>query len=37
MQHLILHLLYETRMGGGPAGTLVLSNREMSKYYSKEM
>ena len=28
MQHLILHLPYEARMGGGP---LVLSNREMPK------
>jgi hypothetical protein len=36
MQHLILHLSYEARMGGH-AGTLVLSNREMSKDYSKEM
>jgi hypothetical protein len=36
MQHLILHLPYEARMGAH-AGTLVLSNREMSKYYSKEM
>jgi hypothetical protein len=36
MQHLILHLPYEARMGGR-AGTLVLSNREMSKDYSKEM
>jgi hypothetical protein len=36
MQHLILHLPYEARMGGH-AGTLVLSNREMSKDYSKEM
>jgi hypothetical protein len=31
MQHLILHLPYEARMGGR-AGTLVLSNQEMSKY-----
>jgi hypothetical protein len=37
MQHLILHLPYEARMGGGRAGTLVLSNREMFKDYSKEM
>jgi hypothetical protein len=37
MQHLILHLPYEARMGGPRAGTLVLSNREMSKDYSKEM
>jgi hypothetical protein len=37
MQHLILHLPYEARMGGGCAGMLVLSNREMSKDYSKEM
>jgi hypothetical protein len=36
MQHLILHLPYEARMGGH-VGTLVLSNREMSKDYSKEM
>jgi hypothetical protein len=36
MQHLILHLPYEARMGGR-AGMLVLSNREMSKDYSKEM
>jgi hypothetical protein len=37
MQHLILHLPYEARMGGGRAGTSVLCNREMSKDYSKEM
>jgi hypothetical protein len=37
MQHLILHLPYEARMGEGRAGMLVLSNREMSKDYSKEM
>ena len=36
IQHLILHLTYEAQMGGR-AGTLVLSNREMSKDYSKEM
>jgi hypothetical protein len=36
MQHLILHLPYEARMGAR-AGTLVLSNREMSIDYSKEM
>ena len=36
MQHLILHLPYEAQMGAR-AGTLVLSNREMSKDYSKEM
>jgi hypothetical protein len=36
MQHLISHLPYEARMGGH-AGTLVLSNREMSKDYLKEM
>jgi hypothetical protein len=36
MQHLILHLPYEARMGGR-VGTFVLSNREMSKDYSKEM
>jgi hypothetical protein len=37
MQHLILHLPYEARRGGGRAGMLVLSNREMSKDNSKEM
>ena len=26
MQHLILHLLYEARMGGACVGPLVLSN-----------
>ena len=36
MQHLILHLPYEARMGGH-AGPLVLSNQEMSKGSSKEM
>ena len=36
MQHLILHLPYEARMGGC-VGPLVLSNREMSKGSSKEM
>jgi hypothetical protein len=36
MHHLILHLPDEARMGGR-AGTLVLSNREMSKDYSKEI
>jgi hypothetical protein len=36
MQHLILHLPYEARMGAY-AGMLVLSNREMCKDYSKEM
>ena len=36
MQHLILHLPYEARMGGH-AGLLVQSNREMSKGSSKEM
>ena len=36
MQHLILHLSYEARMGGH-AGPLVLSNREMSKGSLKEM
>ena len=36
MQHLIVHLLYEARMGGR-AEPLVLSNREMSKDYSQEM
>jgi hypothetical protein len=35
-QHLVLHLPYEAQMGGR-VGTLVLSNREMSKDYSKEM
>jgi hypothetical protein len=37
MEHMILHLPYEARMGGGRAGSLVLSNREMSKGASKEM
>jgi hypothetical protein len=37
MQHLILHLPYEARIGGAHVGTLVLSNQEMSKDYSKEM
>ena len=37
MQHLILHLPYEARMGGGRAGPLVPSNREMSKGSLKEM
>jgi hypothetical protein len=37
MQHLILHLPYEARMARARAGTLVLSNREMSKDYPKEM
>jgi hypothetical protein len=36
MHHLILRLLYEARVGAR-VGTLVLSNREMSKDYSKEM
>jgi hypothetical protein len=36
MQHLILHLPYEARMGGC-AGSLVLSNREMSKDTSQKM
>jgi hypothetical protein len=36
MQHLILHLPYEARMGAY-AGPLVLSNREMSKVPSKKM
>jgi hypothetical protein len=31
MQHLIVHLPYEAHMGGGHAGSLVLSNREMSE------
>jgi hypothetical protein len=37
MQRLILHLPYEARMEGAHGGTLVLSNREMSKDYSEEM
>jgi hypothetical protein len=36
MQHLIVHLLNEARLGGC-AGPLVLSNREMSKDSSQEM
>jgi hypothetical protein len=36
MQHLILHLPYEARMGGR-AGPLMLSNREMSKDSSQKM
>jgi hypothetical protein len=36
IQHLILHLPYEARMGGR-TGPLVLSNREMSKGSLKEM
>ena len=36
MQHLILHLQSEARMGGR-AEPLVLSNREMSKDCSPEM
>ena len=36
MQHLIVHLSYEARMGGR-AVSLVLSNREMSKDSSQEM
>ena len=36
MQHLILHLPYEARMGEH-ARPLVLSNQEMSKGSSKEM
>ena len=36
MQHLILHLPSEARMGGH-AEPLMLSNREMSKDYSQEM
>jgi hypothetical protein len=36
IQHLILHLPYEAWMGAR-ARTLVLSNRDMSKYYSKEL
>ena len=37
MQHLILHLPSEARMGGARAEPLVLSNREISKDYSQEM
>jgi hypothetical protein len=37
MQHLILHLPYEARMGGAHAGLLVLYNREMSKDSSKKV
>ena len=37
MQHLILHLPNEVRMGGARAEPLVLSNREMSKDCSLEM
>jgi hypothetical protein len=36
MQHLIVHLPYEARMGGH-AGPLVLSNREMSEGRSQKM
>ena len=36
MQHLIVHLPYEARMGGH-AGPLVLSNREMSEDSSQKM
>jgi hypothetical protein len=36
MQHLILHLPYEARMGGR-AGPLVLSNRKMFKDSSQKM
>jgi len=37
MQHLILHLPYEARMGEACAGSLVLSNRQMSKDFLKKM
>jgi hypothetical protein len=37
MQHLIVHLPYEACMGGGCAGPLVLSNREMSEGRSQKM
>jgi hypothetical protein len=37
MQHLIVHLPYEARMGGGRAGLLVLSNREMSKDFLQKI
>jgi hypothetical protein len=37
MQHWILHLLYESTNEKAHEGTLVLSNRDMSKGYSKEM
>ena len=37
MQHLIVHLPYEARMGGPRAGPLVLSNREMSEGRSQKM
>jgi hypothetical protein len=37
MEHMILHLPYEARMGGGRSGSLVLSNREVSKGSSEEM
>jgi hypothetical protein len=39
MQHLILHLSYEARMGGegGCVGSLVLSNRELSKSIRKNV
>jgi hypothetical protein len=33
MQHLIVHLLNKAWFGGGSAGPLVLSNREMFKDY----
>ena len=36
MQHLIMHLPYEARMGGH-AGPLVLSNREMFEDSSQKM
>ena len=37
MQHLIVHLPSEARLGGARAGPLVLSNREMSKDSSQKM
>ena len=37
MQHLIVHLPSEARLGGAHAGLLVLSNREMSKDSSQKM
>jgi len=37
MQHLIVHLPIEARLGGACAGPLVLSNREMSEDSSQKM
>ena len=37
MQHLIVHLPYEARMGGARAEPLLLSNREMSEDSSQKM